>query len=112
MTKAMQCAKETAKFLAEEDLTYGVYIYIDGKRYKIDDKGNLLYDIDADPHDYLEFCSDFMSMSFDGLLYDVLDYNENFTYCIKVLDSIFKKYNKYLELYYRGNVWELSLYEI
>lgn len=113
-TKAMQCAKETAKWLGEHSLYRDVSIYVDHKRYSVTEAGELKYDIDAEPKNYFDFAGDFMSMSFEGPLYDVMNYYNDFLsgYDEKrqeELEGIFKKYGKYSEL---GNAWNLSLYDI
>ena len=107
-TKEHACARETAEYLARNDAHDDVLIYVDGKRYKISDAGELVYDIDANPKDYFEYAGDFMSMSFEGLLYDIINYGG----CPSIeegLDRIFERYGKFKEL---GNGWNMSLYDL
>lgn len=104
----MACARETAEFLAKNSANDDVSIYVDGKRYQVSDAGELIYDIDANPKDYFEYAGDFMSMSFEGLLYDIINYGG----CPSIeegLDRIFKRYDKFKEL---GNGWNMSLYDL
>ena len=66
---------------------------------------------DADPRKYFEYNGDYLSMSFEGPLYSILNYQAG-TYgdsIIGELDELFKKYGLYYEL---GNSWNMSLYDI
>ena len=114
MTDQMKCAKDVAKWLAKHEIQEDTSIYVDHKRYSVDKDGNLVYDIDAEPRAYFEFAGDFLSMSFEGPLYDILNHYDDFVpgYDEKreaELSKIFEKYGKYYEL---GNAWNLSLYSI
>jgi len=111
MTKAMKCATEVAKWLAKNEAHGDVSIYVDHKRYSINDDGTLKYDIDAEPTKYFEYAGDFMSMSFEGLLYELINYGWEFgeSKIVSGLEKIFNKYGKYSEL---GNAWNLSLYNL
>lgn len=99
-------AKSLAKQLARKELHYDVHIYVNGKRYTIDDNGNLVYDIDADPRDYFKYVREpnILSMSFEGPLYDEINYDN-----IELLQPFFEKYGLFYEL---GNAWNLSVYAI
>lgn len=110
MTEARKCAEEFAKWVAKNNLQTDLSIYVDKKRYQVDKKGNLVYDIDADPKDYVEYAGDFMTVTTEGPLYDVLnDYNEFLLPGVeKELDDMFKKYNKYFDMCYS---WAFSLFE-
>lgn len=109
-TAAHACAREVAEYLAKNELNEDVSIYADGKRYKISDAGELVYDIDANPKDYLEYAGDFLSMSFEGILYEVLNYGDcERSHAEESLDAIFEKYGKFKEY---GNAWNLSLYDL
>lgn len=109
----MKCATDIAKWLGEHSLTGDVSIYVDHKRYKVSEEGKLVYDIDAEPKEYFEWAGDFLSMSFEGPLYETMN-NYNDCYAPGLDDkrqaeflNICKKYGKYYEL---GNAWNLSLY--
>ncbi len=111
---ALSCAQETAKYLASIGAESGVSIYADNKRFHILPTGELAVDstaAPADPKQYLEYCGDFMSMSFEGPLYDIFNYwsDENSNEIIKKIDAIFEKYGKYKDF---GNAWNLSLYDL
>lgn len=111
MTKAMKCATEVAKWLKKNEADGDVSIYVDHKRYSIGKEGELVYDIDAEPKEYFEWAGDFMSMSFEGILYELINYEFEFgeSKTVKGLEKIFNKYGKYYEL---GNAWNLSLYDL
>lgn len=114
MTKQMKCAMEVAKWLAKHELQGDLSIYVDHKRYSVDKDGNLVFDIEAEPKEYFDYAGDFMSMSFEGQLYNVLNYYDDFIpgYDEKreaELSEIFKKYGKYYEL---CTSWALTLCDI
>lgn len=99
-------------------------VYYDGKRVHIGDIDFVInYDDETDmghyenakvtveenchPGDYFEYYNHnhILSMSFEGLLYDLLnEYGE-----CKALDDLLKEYGLYYEL---GNSWNLSVYPI
>lgn len=112
-----ELAKEIISFLNKEKLASDVSIYFNNKvmrdRGTWDDDYNYIprweTTENVDPHDYFEYAAydHILSMSFEGPLYDVLNYtggrkDEEF-------NAIFKKYGLYFE---RGNVWNLSVYPI
>jgi len=118
-----QCAKEIITWLLKHEWWIDTTVYVNGKMYSCcDAQGHYHYDNiwdtvfveeNIDPNDYLEYNGDFLSMSFEGPLYDVL--NLNYSFGIKTCDkyieefnNILNKYNKYYEL---GNAWNLSLYD-
>ena len=104
--KIYKMAQELGKFLADKGLTLDVSIYILGKRFHIKDDGTLEYDIDANPRDYFNYVRtpNILSMSFEGGLYDVLNYED-----IDFLNPFFSKYGLFFEL---GNTWNGSVYTI
>lgn len=114
--KIEKMAKEIRDFLIKHELWEDVRIYFNGKAYATDDgKGNYSYNDpnklyvleDVDPRDYFEYVGDILSMSFEGGLYDLLNYEFGKTY--NEFNELIKKYGCYYEL---GNAWNLSLYEI
>lgn len=112
MTQAMKCATTFAKWLAKHYLTDGVYIYVDHKRYTVNDSGELVYDIDAEGYEYIEYAGKILSASFEGPLYDVLNYgfeSEHYTKLEEELSKLFEKFGFYYEL---CNSWSLTLAEI
>lgn len=114
--KIEKMAKEIRDFLNKHELWEDVRIYFNGKAYATDDgKGNYSYNDpnklyvleDVDPRDYFEYVGDILSMSFEGGLYDLLNYEFGKTY--NEFNELIKKFGCYYEL---GNAWNLSLYEI
>lgn len=128
--KAEQCAKEIISFLLEHGLWQDTFIYANNRRFGCyDGRKNYHYyyndgydkeapwdcvfvEEDVHPEDYLDWASDFLSMSFEGPFYDIINYNRSISYCDKVLEefnSIIHKYGYYYEV---GNAWDLSLFKI
>jgi hypothetical protein len=118
LTKANieQLAQEIMKFLEQKGLNSGVCIYYNNKRMRSDghwDGEDLTYswveELDMDPHDYFEYAAyeHILSMSFEGGLYDVLNYS--FGKREEQFRELFEKYGLYFEL---GNSWNLSVYLI
>ena len=120
-TEAEKCAKEIISFLIKHHMWIDTSIYVNGKRYGCYDGEHYHYDNtwdcvfredDKNPADYVEFYSDFLTMTFEGPFYDVINYTYSAKYSDKLLaefDDILKKYRKYYEL---GYSWSLSLYEL
>ena len=109
-----QLAKEIMDFLDKCHMQDGVCIYFNNKRMRSDgnwDGKDLTYswveEDDVDPHDYFEYAAyeHILSMSFEGALYDVLNYT--FGKREEKFRAIFEKYGLYFEL---GNYWNLSAY--
>lgn len=109
MTEARKCAEEFAKWVTKNNLQTDLSVYVDGKRYHVDEKGNLIYDIDADPRDYVEYAGDFMTVTTEGPLYNILNDYDDFLLpgATEELDNLFKKYDKYYDMCYS---WALSLF--
>ena len=109
-------ANEIIAFLEAYDIADSVSIYYNGNvvRSKTEyTKGKYLYSwiktYDIDPHDYFEYAAydHILSMSFEGGLYDVLNYNGGSK--MDKFIKIFERYGLYYEL---GNSWNLSCYLI
>lgn len=67
---------------------------------------------DIDPNDYFKYNGDYLSMSFEGPLYHVLNGTEwlhEHEYVTENLRNFFSTYGLHYEL---GNAWNFSLYEI
>lgn len=111
--QAQKCANEIMKWLVKRDLTLDVSIYVNNCRYQYNEKAKTWnVEEDEDPRTYFEYTGDFLSMSFEGPLYDVMNYNYSVLTCDKLtteFSNICSKYNKYYE---QGNAWNLSLYNI
>jgi hypothetical protein len=120
-TKAELCAFEIINFLIRHSLWQDTCIYVNGKRYSCYDGEHYRYDNtwdcvfredNMDPKDYVEYTSDFLTMTFEGPFYDVVNYYVSAKYCdrlLKEFDDILKRYKKYYEL---GYAWSLGLYNI
>ena len=68
---------------------------------------------DLDPKSYLDYSGSYLSMSFEGPLYEALNYGYTREYCYlkdveEHLTNFFAHYGLHLEL---GNAWNFSLYE-
>lgn len=110
-----QLAKEIRQFLLDNDLWIDVRIYFNGKAFSTDDgcghyyyndRDNLIVLQNIDPKDYFEYAGPYLSMSFEGPVYEILNYGsmENIEEGFR---SIFAKYGLYYEL---GNAWNLTAY--
>ena len=90
-------------------------VYFNGKRVRLDSgkfdaDHNYHVDVagvdeDCHPGDYFSYYNSnhILSMSFEGELYDALNYGNG----SKELEELFKQYGVYYEL---GNAWNLSVY--
>ena len=120
-TKAERCAFEIINFLIRHHMWQDTSIYVNKKRYGCYDGEHYRYDNtwdcvfredNVDPKDYVEYTSDFLTMTFEGPFYDAINYNISAKYSDKIMaefDDICKKYGKYHEL---GYSWSLALYDI
>lgn len=120
-TKAEKCAKEIIQFCIKHNLGEDTLIYVNNKRFSFIGNEDFLEDLtwdnvrvedDVDPHLYLEWAGDFLSMSFEGGMWDVFNSNwsnEIYDKWEQEISKIFSKYGKYYEL---GDAWNLSLYDI
>jgi hypothetical protein len=120
-TDAEKCAKEIISFLMKHHMWIDTSIYVNGKRYGCYDGEHYQYDNtwdcvfredNMDPKDYVEYTSDFLTMTFEGPFYDAINYNISAKYSDKIMkefDKIISKYNKYYEL---GYAWSLALYNV
>lgn len=112
-------AYEIREFLIKHELWQDVRIYFNGKALATDDgNGNFGYNDpdklfileDQDPRKYFEYVSDYLSMSFEGPLYDVLNCYAPFEYCNKIHEQFSKIIGKYGLYYEQGHAWSLTLY--
>ena len=110
-------AKEITVFLELHNIAGDVSIYFNNKvlRSKMVTDGIDKYkyvwneEFDVNPHDYFDYCAydHILSMSFEGGLYDVLNYSGGSK--MDKFMKIFEKRGLYYEL---GNAWNLSVYPI
>ena len=109
-------AKEIRSFLLDRDMWSDTRIYFNGKAFATDDRqGHYYYNDpehlivleDEDPRTYTEYAGDILTMTFEGPLYDALNYGP--WQVEEQLQAIFRKYGLYFEL---GNAWSLSAYPL
>ena len=120
-TKAERCAFEIINFLIRHHMWIDTSVYVNGKRYSCYDGEHYHYDNtwdcvfredNIDPKKYIEYTSNFLTMSFEGPFYDAINYNISAKYSDKIMaefDDICHKYGKYYEL---GYSWSLALYDM
>ena len=120
-SRAEKCAFEIICFLLRHEMWIDTCIYANGKRFTCYDGEHYRYgntwdcvfvEEDKNPKDYVEYTGDFLTMTFEGPLYEVINYCYPAKYCDKYIDElrdICKKYKKYYEL---GYSWSLSLFDI
>ena len=107
-----ELANKIIAFLEKEKIAGDVSIYFNNKvmSSRRNDNGyEWITEENVDPHEYFE-CAAYdhiFSMSFEGGLYDVLNYS--FGRREEEFDNIFDKYGLCYEL---GNSWNLSVYPI
>lgn len=120
-TAAEKCAKEIIEWLIKNEMWVDTFIYVNGKRYGCWDGGHYHYDNtwdcvfvedNMDPKEYFEYAGDWLSMSFEGPLYEVINEAWSSKYYDRMeqeFSKICKKYGKYYEL---GNAWNCSLFDL
>lgn len=102
-------ANELRDFLLEHDLALDTRIYFNGKVYEYNSGTEGKYRVieGIDPKEYIEHANkDTLAMSFEGYLYDVLNYGNSIG-LQESFDKIFKDNGCYYEL---GNAWNLIVY--
>lgn len=114
-TNIEELANEIITFLNEHELANSVSIYFNNKVMRSKGKWdedynyvpNWITEEDVDPHDYFEYAAydHILSMSFEGGLYDLLNYR--FGKTEEQFIAIFDRHGLYYEL---GNSWNLSAY--
>lgn len=123
MTRNRKMANEIRKWLIDHEMWIDTTIYFDGVAYSTDDgEGHFYYNDpehlvelpDKNPRDYFEYVNPnhILSMSFEGDLYDVLNYEWEFpgyTELQEEFAAIFHKYGTYYEL---GDAWNMSVYKM
>ena len=109
-------AYEILRFLLDHELWQDVTIYFCGKALSTDDRhGNYAYNDPSrvfvlenlNPKDYFPYVGSILSMSFEGPLYDVLNYGP---FDLEAeFSALLAQHGLYYEL---GNTWNLTLCEI
>lgn len=119
LTKAAieNLAKEIRQYLLDREMWIDTRIYFNGKAFSTDDgqrhffyndPAHLVVLEDEDPHTYTEYAGDILTMTFEGPLYEALNYggyDDNPWQTEEELTAIFRKYGLYYEL---GNAWNLT----
>lgn len=112
--KQGKLAKDIIDFLLKHEIFDDTFIYVNGKRYgTCDGEGHYNYGTNSwdkvyvednkDPKDYFEWAGKILSMSFEGPLYDILNYGWEFGGKLEEeFNKIFEKHGYYFEL---GNSW-------
>lgn len=117
--KIEKLAYEIREFLIKHKLWQDVRIYFNGKALATDDgNGNYAYNDpdklfvldDMDPRQYFEYVGDYLSMSFEGPLYDVMNWYAPVKYCNEITAEFNRILGKYGLYYEMGNAWNLSLF--
>jgi hypothetical protein len=117
---AEKCALEIICWLLRHEMWIDTCIYANGKRFTCYDGDHYQYDNtwdcvfveeDMDPHKYVEYCGDFLTMTFEGPLYDVINYSYPAKLCDPYLDELNEICNKYKKYWELGYSWSLSLYD-
>ena len=118
--KQGKLAKEIIDWLLKKEIFDDTFIYVNGRRYgTYDGDGhynygtnswdNVYVEDDKDPKNYFEYAGKILSMSFEGPLYDLLNYGFEWnSHAEDELREIFHKYGYYFEL---GNAWNLTAVE-
>lgn len=114
---AEELAWKIREILLKHEAWIDTHIYFNGKCLSTDD-GNHNYGYndpskvylleDQNPRDYFEYVGDILSVSFEGPLYDAINYGFDSS-LENELDELFSSHNLYKEL---GNAWNFSLYEV
>lgn len=96
-------------FCQKHRLDQDICIYVGGDRYNIGSYGQLSVEKNVDPRDYFDYVREpnLLSMSFEGPLYEALNYGEPSWDLFDKFHDLFSKYGVYFEL---GDSWNLSVY--
>ena len=115
-------AKEIYDFLIAKDMWQDVRIYFNNKAFSTDNgnSGNRQFRYNGEPfvleninpQDFFEYAvtpeKHILSMSFEGPLYEALNYGNYGNDFYESFQKLFKKHGLYFEL---GHAWNLTCYE-
>ena len=116
-TQIEKLATEIRDLLLNRDMWVDTRIYFNGKAYSTDDGEGHYYYKDPnhlvvlenmDPHRYTEYAGDILTMTFEGPLYEALNYSADYKFEKEFLD-LFNKYGLFYEL---GEAWNLTAVEM
>ena len=121
--KSEQCAKQIIDLIIKENLWGDVRVYANGKVWGNENPADNHYHYDqswdsvfclgeANPHDYVEFASDFLTVTFESDLYEVLNCDWGYTMFDRVHDGINDILHKYGKYYEMGYSWSFGAYDI
>ena len=114
--KIEKLATEIRDFMLDRELWIDTRIYFNGKAFATDDgnghyayndPNNLFVLEDIDPHTYTKYAGDILTMTFEGPLYDMINYGD-WPKAMERFNAILDKYGVWYEL---GEAWNLTLYE-
>ena len=114
--KIEKLAIEIRDLLMEHEMWIDTRIYFNGKAFSTDDgKGGYFYNDptnlivleNEDPHWYTEYAGDILTMTFEGPLYEVLNYGSG-----KFEEEFRKLFTKYGLWFEKGNAWNLTAYPL
>lgn len=120
-TKAEKCAFEIINFLIRHQMWQDTCVYVGTKRYTCYDGEHYQYgntwdcvfrDDDKKAEDYVEYTSDFLTMTFEGPFYDIINYSFSAKYCDRILSEFADICKKYKMYYEQGYAWSLSLHKL
>jgi hypothetical protein len=108
-TKEERMARDIIDFLLKNKLMDDTFIYVNGKRYGTYDGehgynygttswDDVYVEDNLDPKKFCEWAGKYLSLSTEGVLYDLINYNEWDSRVPEHLNDIFKKYGYYYEL--------------
>ena len=120
MNKKIENLKdELIAYLQKHDMWQDVYIYCNGKCWGTSDKemkhfryGGEPFEYEDDPHRVTEYAGDILTMTFEGPLYEALNYGCEYGDPWKTendLQEMFKRYGLYYEM---GESWNLTACKI
>lgn len=107
-------ANDIRDYLLLRGMWQDTFIYFNGKAFGTDDGHGHFYYNDPthlvvleneDPHRYTEYAGDILTMTFEGPLYDALNYGDDHWRAEEDLLEIFRRYGLYYEM---GNAWNLT----
>ena len=111
--KIEKLAIEIRDLLMEHEMWIDTRIYFNGKAFSTDDgKGGYFYNDptnlivleNQDPHRYTEYAGDILTMTFEGPLYEVLNYGADYKF-EEQFTKLFAKYGCFFGL---GEAWNLT----
>ncbi|MFW5962130.1 MAG: hypothetical protein ACOCQR_00765 [bacterium] len=109
--KLEKLAREIAELLSQRGMAYDTAIYYDGKRlqcFTTNEEDGWVEEEGYKASNYTEYANDeTITMTFEGPMYDVLNYHADDEF-VEKFDMLIEKYGYMYEL---GNAWNLSLYE-